>query len=94
MSEARFPKRCNGAIKVGTIHWDSIKLAVIVMVFGLASGHINLGIIAAIISMAVVETLFKKFGRGVLKHLLWVNGLWISKGPETLMSPAIRRLIK
>lgn len=94
MSQARFPKRCNGAIKIGNVHFDSIKLAVIVMVFALASSNINLGVILAVISVSIVESMYKKFGRGVLKHMLWSNGLWISNGKQVILTPAIRRLIK
>ncbi|AEH16229.1 hypothetical protein L5M38_20500 [Shewanella sp. SM101] len=94
MNQARFPKRCNGAIKIGKVHFDSIKLAVIVMVFALASSNINIGVILAVISVSIVESMYKKFGRGVLKHMLWINGFWITSGKQAILTPAIRRLIK
>lgn len=92
--EARYPKRCNGPIKIGNVHFNSIKLMVLTVVFGLYINQINIGFGCAILAGMFVEKLYKQFGRGVLKHMLWRYGFWAVKSKLPFFSPGTRRLMR
>lgn len=93
-NSARYPKRCNGPVKIGNIHFNTIKIMVLCMVFGLYISQINMGFICAVAAGMFVERLYKSFGRGVLKHMLWRMGLWTVTSKLPFFSPATKRLIR